>query len=137
MPSEKTEKRATKTFSHANADLSEYSSTISRSSKVPESVGSPSIEYDTTRTSQTQGQESAEGSDNKKMSQARATADFGDLYMRQIAIEFATDLERLRTADDFQHADVPCLMRALRDGTATFEGMELSRLTLSRMTSRD
>ncbi|SMR63579.1 unnamed protein product [Zymoseptoria tritici ST99CH_3D1] len=45
---------------------------------------------------------------------------FSDFILRQTTNEFANDLDKLRSAGDFNERSVPMLVRALRQGTACF-----------------
>ena len=45
---------------------------------------------------------------------------FEDFYLKQATIEFANDIDKLRSAPDFNEKNVPILIRALRQGTACF-----------------
>lgn len=45
---------------------------------------------------------------------------FQDFYLRQATKEFANDLDKLRSAGDFNAFSVPLLVDALKQGTACF-----------------
>jgi ribosome assembly protein 3 len=45
---------------------------------------------------------------------------FEEFYLRQVTKEFANDLDRLRSAGDFNAKSVPLLISALKHGTACF-----------------
>ena len=45
---------------------------------------------------------------------------FEDFYLKQATKEFANDIDKLRSAPDFNERNVPILIQALRQGTACF-----------------
>ena len=45
---------------------------------------------------------------------------FEDFYLRQATREFANDLDKLRSAGDFNAKSVPLLISALKQGTGCF-----------------
>ena len=48
---------------------------------------------------------------------------FDDFYLKQATMEFANDLDKLRSAPDFNERSLPLLIEALKQGKACF-GME-------------
>jgi ribosome assembly protein 3 len=53
---------------------------------------------------------------------------FEDFYLKQATKEFANDIDKLRSAPDFNESHVPVLIRALRQGTACFSREERVRV---------
>jgi len=53
---------------------------------------------------------------------------FEDFYLRQATKEFANDLDKLRSASDFNARSVPLLVQALKQGTACFGREERVRV---------
>ena len=53
---------------------------------------------------------------------------FEDFYLKQATKEFANDIDKLRSAPDFNERHVPVLIRALRQGTACFSREERVRV---------
>ncbi|RKF60243.1 Protein arginine N-methyltransferase 2 [Erysiphe neolycopersici] len=62
---------------------------------------------------------------------AAIEAAFSQFYMQRATTEFADDLERLRTSDDFKDEAVPMLIAALKAGTAMFSMEEKKRIVLA------
>ncbi|CZS92705.1 hypothetical protein WAI453_006602 [Rhynchosporium graminicola] len=58
-------------------------------------------------------------------------AAFAQFYMQRATMEFADDLEKLRTSDDFKDEAVPMLIAALKAGTAMFSMDEKKRIVLA------
>ncbi len=58
------------------------------------------------------------------MTDAEVSAAFTKFYMQQAAAEFADDLDRLRSADDFGSDALPLLISALQQGTEVFSAAE-------------
>ena len=54
--------------------------------------------------------------------------DFGTLYLRKIAAEFADDLDKVREAQDFKASSVPMLIHALKQGESLFTPEEKRRV---------
>jgi ribosome assembly protein 3 len=46
--------------------------------------------------------------------------DFASFYLRQAAVEFQEDLDKIRSSADFRDGSVPLLVNALRQGQAIF-----------------
>lgn len=53
---------------------------------------------------------------------------FEDFYLRQATREFANDLDKLRSAGDFNERSIPLLISALKQGTACFSRDERRRI---------
>jgi ribosome assembly protein 3 len=53
---------------------------------------------------------------------------FEDFYLKQATKEFANDIDKLRSAPDFNERNVPILIRALRQGTACFSEEERRKI---------
>ena len=53
---------------------------------------------------------------------------FEDFYLKQATKEFANDIDKLRSAPDFNERNVSILIRALRQGTACFGEGERRRV---------
>lgn len=58
----------------------------------------------------------------------QAQEDFGALYLRKIASEFADDLDKVREAQDFKASSVPMLIHALKQGESLFTAEEKRRV---------
>lgn len=65
---------------------------------------------------------------SKTPKETNVEAAFAQFYMQRATAEFADDLERLRTSDDFKDKAVPMLIAALRGGTAMFSTEEKKRI---------
>lgn len=61
-------------------------------------------------------------------SSKQAQEDFGPLYLRKIAAEFADDLDKVREAQDFKASSVPMLIHALKQGESLFTPEEKRRV---------
>ena len=57
-----------------------------------------------------------------------AQDDFGALYLRKIAAEFADDLDKVREAPDFKASSVPMLIHALKQGESLYSVEERKRV---------
>lgn len=57
-----------------------------------------------------------------------AETKFAEFYLRQITQEFADDLDKLRTASDFNDRSVELLIDSLQKGTACFDREERVRV---------
>lgn len=58
----------------------------------------------------------------------QAQDDFGALYLRKIAAEFADDLDKVREAPDFKASSVPMLIHALKQGESLYSVDERKRI---------
>lgn len=54
--------------------------------------------------------------------------DFGAVYLRKVAAEFADDLDRVREAQDFKASSVPMLIHALKQGESLYTAEERRRV---------
>ena len=61
-------------------------------------------------------------------SSKQAQEEFGPLYLRKIAAEFADDLDKVREAQDFKASSVPMLIHALKQGESLFTPEEKRRV---------
>ncbi|PVH76019.1 hypothetical protein DL98DRAFT_518249 [Cadophora sp. DSE1049] len=68
---------------------------------------------------------------SKEPKEADIEAAFAKFYMQRVTAEFADDLEKLRTSDDFKDEAVPMLIAALKGGTAMFSREEKKRIVLA------
>ncbi|KAG4436641.1 hypothetical protein IFR05_007899 [Cadophora sp. M221] len=68
---------------------------------------------------------------SKEPKDADVEAAFAKFYMQRATTEFADDLERLRTSEDFKDEAVPMLIAALKGGTAMFSMEEKKRIVLA------
>lgn len=53
---------------------------------------------------------------------------FEEFYLKQATKEFANDIDKLRSAPDFNERHVPILVQALKQGTACFSKEEKQRI---------
>lgn len=56
----------------------------------------------------------------KSLTDTEVSAAFTKFYMQQAAAEFADDLDKVRTADDFKDDALPLLINALQQGASGF-----------------
>lgn len=63
---------------------------------------------------------------------ATVTSEFTSYYLQRATQEFAEDLDKVRTADDFKNDALNVLVNALQQGTAMFSPEEQSRVVESR-----
>ncbi|KAL2072341.1 hypothetical protein VTL71DRAFT_11684 [Oculimacula yallundae] len=68
---------------------------------------------------------------SKEPKDADIEAAFSQFYMQRATTEFADDLEKLRTSDDFKDEAVPMLIAALKAGTAMFSMEEKKRIVFA------
>ncbi|CAK4034230.1 Hypothetical predicted protein [Lecanosticta acicola] len=54
---------------------------------------------------------------------------FEEFYLRQVTKEFANDLDKLRSAGDFNEKSIPMLVRALKQGTSCFSQDDKQRIS--------
>ena len=64
----------------------------------------------------------------KKSSGDEALPEFTSFYLQQATQEFAEDLDKARTADDFKGDALPMLIKALQQGTALFAPADQRRI---------
>ncbi|ROT37897.1 hypothetical protein SODALDRAFT_247747, partial [Sodiomyces alkalinus F11] len=53
---------------------------------------------------------------------------FASFYLQRTTREFAEDLDKARTADDFKPDSVPFLVHALQQGTALYSDADKARV---------
>ncbi|KAJ9134769.1 hypothetical protein NKR23_g9950 [Pleurostoma richardsiae] len=70
-----------------------------------------------------------QGSSSK--SDKEVSADFTSYYLQRATKEFAEDLDKIRTADDFKPEALPLLVHALQQGTATFSPADQRRIAMA------
>ncbi|KAL0467810.1 ribosome-assembly protein 3 domain-containing protein [Neurospora intermedia] len=70
-------------------------------------------------------------SDSKQMNQQEVSAEFTSYYLQRATKEFAEDLDKVRTADDFKNDAIHLLVNALQQGTALFSPEEQRRIVES------
>ncbi|KAI1809604.1 ribosome-assembly protein 3-domain-containing protein [Poronia punctata] len=59
----------------------------------------------------------------------QATRDvFTSYYLQQSTSEFAEDLDKIRSADDFKRDALPMLVKSLRQGTSMFSAAHQMRI---------
>ncbi|KXJ90651.1 ribosome-assembly protein 3-domain-containing protein [Microdochium bolleyi] len=61
-------------------------------------------------------------------SQKQDTAEFTNYYLQRATKEFAEDLDKIRTADDFKGDALPLLISSLSQGTSMFSPSEQARV---------
>lgn len=69
-------------------------------------------------------------SNNKgnQMTDKEVAAEFTSYYLQRATKEFAEDLDKIRTADDFRNDAVSTLIDALSQGTAMFSPADQRRI---------
>ncbi|KAI8627508.1 ribosome-assembly protein 3-domain-containing protein, partial [Xylariaceae sp. FL1651] len=55
-------------------------------------------------------------------------ADFTAYYLQQSTKEFAEDLDKIRSADDFKGDALPMLIKSLQQGTSMFSAADQKRI---------
>lgn len=85
-------------------------------------------------TAETNGQEPIVAPQPKKSDPEQA---FDELYLKQATKEFANDLDKLRSASDFNERSVPMLIEALRQGRACFTAEESRRIGQAGLSGGD
>ncbi|KAI9822905.1 MAG: hypothetical protein M1832_002930 [Thelocarpon impressellum] len=60
---------------------------------------------------------------------------FETFYLRAATAEFAEELDKIRSADDFDDASLPVLVNALRQGASLFSAEEQRRVLVNDATS--
>ncbi|KAI2602683.1 ribosome-assembly protein 3-domain-containing protein [Hypoxylon sp. NC1633] len=68
--------------------------------------------------------------------QASISQDFTTYYLQRSTLEFAEDLDRIRSADDFKGDAVAMLVKSLQQGTSLFSAVDQKRI-LKVQTPRD
>ncbi|KAJ8132611.1 hypothetical protein O1611_g1012 [Lasiodiplodia mahajangana] len=62
-------------------------------------------------------------------------ADFTSYYLQQSTKEFAEDLDKIRSADDFKGDALPMLIKSLRQGTSMFSDEDQKRIVDAQQAS--
>ncbi|KAI3319037.1 ribosome-assembly protein 3-domain-containing protein [Xylariaceae sp. AK1471] len=62
----------------------------------------------------------------------KAAADFTSYYLQQSTKEFAEDLDKIRSADDFKGDALPLLINSLQQGTSMFSAADQKRIVDAR-----
>ncbi|TRX95893.1 hypothetical protein FHL15_003035 [Xylaria flabelliformis] len=57
-------------------------------------------------------------------------ADFTSYYLQQSTKEFAEDLDKIRSADDFKADALPMLIKSLQQGTSMFSAADQQRIVV-------
>ncbi|KAI0969076.1 ribosome-assembly protein 3-domain-containing protein [Xylaria arbuscula] len=74
-------------------------------------------------------------SKDKTTAAAAAAADFTSYYLQQSTKEFAEDLDKIRSADDFKGDALPILIKSLQQGTSMFSTADQKRIVGARQAS--
>ena len=74
---------------------------------------------------------------SKKSGGSEALPEFTSFYLQQATQEFAEDLDRARTADDFKGDALPMLIKALQQGTALFAPADQRRVVAKAAAADD
>lgn len=61
--------------------------------------------------------------------------DFTSYYLQQSTKEFAEDLDKIRSADDFKGDALPLLIKSLQQGTSMFSAADQKRVVDARQAS--
>lgn len=75
------------------------------------------------------------GKQSKKMTEAEVSSAFTSYYLQRATTEFAEDLDKTRTADDFKNDAVPMLVNALSQGTSMFSPADQRRIVTAEGTA--
>ncbi|KAI3328623.1 ribosome-assembly protein 3-domain-containing protein [Ustulina deusta] len=65
----------------------------------------------------------------------KTAADFTSYYLQQSTKEFAEDLDKVRSADDFKGDALPMLIRSLQQGTSMFSAVDQKRMADAQQAS--
>ncbi|KAI0424884.1 ribosome-assembly protein 3-domain-containing protein [Xylaria sp. FL1042] len=65
----------------------------------------------------------------------KIAADFTSYYLQQSTKEFAEDLDKIRSADDFKGDALPMLIKSLQQGTSMFSAVDQKRIVDARQAS--
>lgn len=83
--------------------------------------------------STTSAHDSVLGTKPSISNEAERSAEFTKYIMQRATVEFADDLNSIRSADDFKGADsLPILVNALQQGTSTFTAEEQLRVVSAK-----
>ncbi|KAK1777649.1 ribosome-assembly protein 3-domain-containing protein [Copromyces sp. CBS 386.78] len=66
--------------------------------------------------------------DSKQKTHQEVSSEFTSYYLQRATKEFAEDLDKVRTADDFKNDAIHLLVNALQQGTALFSPDEQRRI---------
>lgn len=66
------------------------------------------------------------------MSDVEVSAAFTSFYLQRATKEFAEDLDKIRSADDFKNDAIPVLINALSQGTSMFSTADQRRIVASK-----
>ncbi|KAL2115079.1 hypothetical protein VTJ04DRAFT_10742 [Mycothermus thermophilus] len=73
----------------------------------------------------------------KAISDQQVQAEFTSYYLQRATQEFANDLDKVRSADDFKNDALHVLIGALQQGTALFSPEEQRRVVTAGFGSKD
>ena len=65
-------------------------------------------------------------------SEKEVSSEFTTYYLQQATKEFAEDLDKLRSADDFKGESLPMLVKALQQGAAMFSPEDQKRIATAK-----
>ncbi|KAI1175324.1 ribosome-assembly protein 3-domain-containing protein [Nemania sp. FL0916] len=68
------------------------------------------------------------GKDNKAAADDKTAEEFTSWYLQQCTKEFAEDLDKIRSADDFKGPALPMLIHSLQQGTSMFSPATQKRI---------
>lgn len=66
------------------------------------------------------------------MSDREVSAAFTSFYLQRATKEFAEDLDKIRSADDFKNNAIPVLVNALSQGTSMFSPLDQRKIVASK-----
>ncbi|KAI1412684.1 ribosome-assembly protein 3-domain-containing protein [Hypoxylon sp. FL1857] len=67
--------------------------------------------------------------------QDTTSKEFTSYYLQQSTKEFAEDLDKIRSADDFKGDAVPMLIKSLQQGTTLFSAADQKRVVEARQSA--
>jgi ribosome assembly protein 3 len=73
----------------------------------------------------------------KPISDQQVQAEFTSYYLQRATQEFANDLDKVRSADDFKNDALHVLIGTLQQGTALFSPEEQRRIVTAGLASKD
>jgi len=124
-------KRHKKRKSRTEVSSDSSDSEPERPSKQVKSKASDSQDARESSPSSAEENTARDKSSSREPTRAEIEAAFSQFYMQRLTAEFADDLERLRTSDDFKDEAVPMLIAALKGGTVMFSTEEKTRIVLA------
>ncbi|TQS38418.1 hypothetical protein Golomagni_01075, partial [Golovinomyces magnicellulatus] len=71
--------------------------------------------------------------ESRLMTDGEISATFSKVYQHMVTTEFSSDIELLRSADDFNNTSIPVLINALQQGTSLFSVEEQRRVVLANL----